>query len=194
MKKLFAVGVIAVMTSVSASAQVAETKAPAKKKIVRVPAKVQGGSASAESKVALNPQPLPPKQKVGSASAESKVALNPQPLPPKQQVGSTSKASKVSLNPQPLPPKQKVGATSAESKVSSEPAAAASEAAGWKYFEGKQGISEPATVAAEASCRRRGRSGQTAIVAQIAMRRAARAAAHFSGCQFPGVNNSTTNF
>jgi hypothetical protein len=31
---------------------------------------------------------LPPKQKVGSASAASKVSLNPQPLPPKQQVGA----------------------------------------------------------------------------------------------------------
>jgi len=76
------------------------------------------------SKVSLNPQPLPPKQgTIGSTSAASKVSLNPQPLPPKQgKVGSTSAASKVSLNPQPLPPKQaKVGSTSAASKVSLNP-------------------------------------------------------------------------
>jgi len=46
------------------------------------------------SRVALNPQPLPPKQKVGSASAASKVSLNPQPLPPKQAVGSAAGQAK----------------------------------------------------------------------------------------------------
>lgn len=47
------------------------------------------------SKVALNPQPLPPgPQATGKkTSAESKVALNPQPLPPKVQKTSQKKTA-----------------------------------------------------------------------------------------------------
>jgi len=80
-------------------------------------------TASPASKVALNPQPLPPGERKAGGDPASKVSLNPQPLPPKQaKVGSTSAASKVSLNPQPLPPKQgTVGSTSAASKVSLNP-------------------------------------------------------------------------
>jgi hypothetical protein len=80
-------------------------------------------TASPASKVALNPQPLPPGERKAGGDPASKVSLNPQPLPPKQgTVGSTSAASKVSLNPQPLPPKQAtVGSTSAASKVSLNP-------------------------------------------------------------------------
>jgi hypothetical protein len=75
------------------------------------------------SKVALNPQPLPPKQgKVGTTSAASKASLNPQPLPPGERKAGGDPTSKVALNPQPLPPKQgKVGSTSAASKVSLNP-------------------------------------------------------------------------
>ena len=73
-------------------------------------------TASPASKVALNPQPLPPGERKAGGDPASKVSLNPQPLPPKQgKVGSTSTASKVSLNPQPLPPK--VGSTATQ-KVS----------------------------------------------------------------------------
>ena len=69
-------------------------------------------TASPASKVALNPQPLPPGERKAGGDPASKVALNPQPLPPKQgKVGSTSRASKVSLNPQPLPPKVGSNAT-----------------------------------------------------------------------------------
>ena len=69
-------------------------------------------TASPASKVALNPQPLPPRERKAGGDPASKVALNPQPLPPKQgKVGSTSRASKVSLNPQPLPPKVGSNAT-----------------------------------------------------------------------------------
>src|SRR6266852_2973765 len=116
MKNLFAVGAIAVMASVSAFAQVSDAKTPPPKKSQRAHAKVQSGSASAESKVALNPQPLPPKPQGDPASKASKVSLNPQPLPPQQRVGSPSVASKVSLNPQPLPPKQAVGSAAGQAK------------------------------------------------------------------------------
>ncbi|MGZ7105481.1 MAG: hypothetical protein ACXVKC_08600, partial [Candidatus Angelobacter sp.] len=50
-------------------------------------------ASSPASKVALNPQPLPPKQaKVGTTSAASKVSLNPQPLPPKVQNSNAQKS------------------------------------------------------------------------------------------------------
>src|SRR5712672_610226 len=71
-------------------------------------------TASPASKVALNPQPLPPGERKAGGDPASKVALNPQPLPPKERKAGGDPASKVSLNPQPLPPKQaKVGTTSA---------------------------------------------------------------------------------
>lgn len=57
------------------------------------------------SKVALNPQPLPPGSMHSNTSAASKVELNPQPLPPAARtIGHASAVSKVALNPQPLPP------------------------------------------------------------------------------------------
>ncbi len=120
-------------------------------------------TASPASKVALNPQPLPPGERKAGGDPASKVALNPQPLPPKQaKVGSTSTASKVSLNPQPLPPKQaKIGTTSAASKVSLnpqplppqggvKPPAFASEAGkSWLDINSEQGVTESATAATE---------------------------------------------
>jgi hypothetical protein len=84
-----------------------------------------GKNTSPASKVALNPQPLPPGAK--NTSPASKVALNPQPLPPGAK--NTSPASKVELNPQPLPPRvqptqaqtasHKKGAIAAKSKKGS---------------------------------------------------------------------------
>jgi hypothetical protein len=119
---LLAAGLIA-MAGLSAFAQVSENKTPVRKKAVRVPAKVQSGSASPASKASLNPQPLPPKPG-DPMSAASKVSLNPQPLPPKQKIGSATAESKVALNPQPLPPKTKTKAgvaASPGSKVSLNP-------------------------------------------------------------------------
>jgi hypothetical protein len=124
MKNVFAVGVTALLACTLAFGQSPEAKKAPLKKHQRVPAKVQKGSASAESKVALNPQPLPPKAQSGPPiSPASKASLNPQPLPPKSKIQGPpiSPASKVSLNPQPLPPKQKVGSSSAASKVSLNP-------------------------------------------------------------------------
>jgi len=83
----------------------------------------QAASPTPISKVALNPQPLPPgKQKtaditmrkaggqqqelnVQPQSPGKKVELNPQPLPPRV---NSNALSKVALNPQPLPPGQSV--------------------------------------------------------------------------------------
>src|SRR6267154_2650106 len=81
-------------------------------------------TASPASKVALNPQPLPPGERKAGGDPASKVALNPQPLPPKERKAGGDPASKVALNPQPLPPKagsnatQKVsGSNKADKKV-----------------------------------------------------------------------------
>ena len=68
-------------------------------------------TASPDSKVALNPQPLPPGERKAGGDPASKVALNPQPLPPKERKAGGDPASKVSLNPQPLPPKAGSNAT-----------------------------------------------------------------------------------
>src|SRR6266853_5392093 len=62
-------------------------------------------TASPASKVALNPQPLPPGERKAGGDPASKVSLNPQPLPPKERkAGGESAESKVALNPQPEPP------------------------------------------------------------------------------------------
>ncbi|HEY5028303.1 MAG TPA: hypothetical protein VIK39_07830 [Candidatus Angelobacter sp.] len=84
--------------------------------------KAAGKATSEQSKVALNPQPLPPGERKAGGDPASKVSLNPQPLPPKQgKVGSTSAASKVSLNPQPLPPGERKAGGDPASKVSLNP-------------------------------------------------------------------------
>jgi|GEM_PF-6824300 len=141
MKKLFAVGAITLMVSMSAFGQTPETKTPPKKKpagsasqdtnknlvtpgnkvsVDPQPASttIQSGGGSVGGKVSINPQPLPPRQQRGVTSAGSKVSLNPQPLPPKTATttGAASAGSKVSLNPQPLPPKQNVGAAAGQAK------------------------------------------------------------------------------
>jgi len=93
---------------------------------IAVKTQTKGGKkGSPASKVALNPQPLPPGAK--NTSPASKVALNPQPLPPGAK--NTSPGSKVELNPQPLPPRvqptqaqtasHKKGAIAAKSKKGS---------------------------------------------------------------------------
>lgn len=52
--------------------------------------------AAGASRVAINPQPLPPQ----NVQAMSRVAINPQPLPPQ----NAQTMSRVAINPQPLPP------------------------------------------------------------------------------------------
>ena len=82
----------------------------------------QAASPTSISKVALDPQPLPPgnqktaitMRKAGGQQQElnpqplppgKKVELNPQPLPPRV---NSNALSKVAVNPQPLPPGQSV--------------------------------------------------------------------------------------
>src|SRR5712672_859369 len=111
MKKLFT---LAFMLLLMAGASMSQTPTDSLSKTSQKGKKSK--TASPASKVALNPQPLPPGERKAGGDPASKVALNPQPLPPKQaKVGSASIASKVSLNPQPLPPK--VGSTATQ-KVS----------------------------------------------------------------------------
>jgi hypothetical protein len=109
MNKRFA---LALTLLLGASLSFAQAKAGSDSKTAPANKKTAGKATSAQSKVALNPQPLPPGERKAGGDPASKVSLNPQPLPPKQgQVGSTSAASKVSLNPQPLPPKVGSSAT-----------------------------------------------------------------------------------
>jgi hypothetical protein len=80
---------------------------------------VGGKGANPASRVALNPQPLPPREsrfphaQVWSGGAGSRM-LNPQPLPPREsqfsgpQVWSGGAGSRM-LNPQPLPPRYSFG-------------------------------------------------------------------------------------
>jgi hypothetical protein len=62
-------------------------------------------TASPASKVALNPQPLPPGERKAGGDPASKVSLNPQPLPPKvgstatQKVSTSNKAGKKIMTP-----------------------------------------------------------------------------------------------
>ncbi|HEV7674925.1 MAG TPA: hypothetical protein VGQ12_10380 [Candidatus Angelobacter sp.] len=78
-------------------------------------------TASPASKVALNPQPLPPGERKAGGDPASKGALNPQPLPPKERKAGGDPASKVALNPQPLPPKERKAGGDPASKVSLNP-------------------------------------------------------------------------
>jgi hypothetical protein len=103
MNKRFA---LALTLLLGASLSFAQANGGSDSKTAPANKKTTGKATSAQSKVALNPQPLPPRERKAGGDPASKVSLNPQPLPPKQaKVGSTSAASKVSLNPQPLPPK-----------------------------------------------------------------------------------------
>src|SRR5437016_2253981 len=116
MKKLFAIAFTLLLTGSLSWAQAsgADKTPPADKKVTK--------TSSAESKVALNPQPLPPGEKSKTTSAADKVSLNPQPLPPKERKAGGDPASKVALNPQPLPPNErKAGGEQAESKVALNP-------------------------------------------------------------------------
>jgi hypothetical protein len=142
MKKVFAVGVVALLAGALAFAQDPGTKphqkqpskkvkhdpkAPNNEKIGTTGNKVKLNPqpeppgvqntkiANPGNKVSINPQPLPPR--TTKTSAGDKVSLNPQPLPPKTR--TTSASDKVSLNPQPLPPK--VGKSSVSDKVSLNP-------------------------------------------------------------------------
>src|SRR6266853_6655894 len=116
MKKLFAIAFTLLLAASLSWAQASGTDKtpPADKKVTK--------TSSAESKVALNPQPLPPGEKSKTTSAADKVSLNPQPLPPKERKAGGDPASKVALNPQPLPPKErKAGGEQTESKVALNP-------------------------------------------------------------------------
>jgi len=109
MKKLFAIAFTLLLAASLSWAQAsgADKTPPADKKVTK--------TSSAESKVALNPQPLPPGEKSKTTSAADKVSLNPQPLPPKERkAGGEQAESKVALNPQPEPP----GATTSAKKKS----------------------------------------------------------------------------
>jgi len=117
MKKLFAIAFTLLLTASLSWAQ--ENTAEAGKKVTKTSS--PKSKTSAESKVALNPQPLPP-GKTKTVSPADKVSLNPQPLPPKERkAGGEQAESKVALNPQPLPPGAKSKTVSPADKVSLNP-------------------------------------------------------------------------
>lgn len=122
MKKLFAIAFTVLLAASLSWAQATsgtDTTAEAGKKVTKTSS--AKGKTSAESKVALNPQPLPPGAKSKTVSPADKVSLNPQPLPPKERKAGGDPASKVELNPQPLPPGAKTKTVSPADKVSLNP-------------------------------------------------------------------------
>ncbi len=119
MNKRFA---LALTLLLGASLSFAQANGGSDSKTAPANKKTTGKATSAQSKVALNPQPLPPGERKAGGDPASKVSLNPQPLPPKQgKVDSTSAANKVSLNPQPLPPGERKAGGDPASKVSLNP-------------------------------------------------------------------------
>jgi hypothetical protein len=116
MKKLFT---LAFMLLLMAGASMSQTPTDSLSKTSQNGKKSK--TASPASKVALNPQPLPPGERKAGGDPASKVALNPQPLPPKERKAGGDPASKVALNPQPLPPKERKAGGDPASKVSLNP-------------------------------------------------------------------------
>jgi hypothetical protein len=108
MNKRFA---LALTLLLGASLSFAQANAGSDSKTAPANKKTAGKATSAQSKVALNPQPLPPGERKAGGDPASKVSLNPQPLPPGERKAGGDPASKVSLNPQPLPPKVGSSAT-----------------------------------------------------------------------------------
>jgi hypothetical protein len=116
MKKLFT---LAFMLLLMAGASMSQTPTDSLSKTSQKGKKSK--TASPASRVALNPQPLPPGERKPGGDPASKVALNPQPLPPKERKAGGDPASKVALNPQPLPPKERKAGGDPASKVSLNP-------------------------------------------------------------------------
>src|SRR5258707_14849144 len=93
MKKLFA---LACMLLLMAGVSIAQIRPDSLSKTSQNYNKNK--TASPASKVALNPQPLPPGERKAGGDPASKVSLNPQPLPPRERTTATQKASTSTIN------------------------------------------------------------------------------------------------